>query len=187
MQTYPSPRDSLLVKWKETSALLDVFEDNPEDIVAFIRTCNGDDLHVFCRVHGLPAEVQIFDAILNHPKIDRATALQIFHVCSPDYYEKELAKGNDLSVFDDEEDLVFLQILELAYSRLTSPVPMTSRFKSAALNEWAKFPHVSPVTFKRWHLEGSVLSATAGEQAKPSIEYRYSTIQLAFDTWRNRS
>lgn len=187
MHTVMPAQDPLVRKWKESSALLDVFEDKPDDIVAFIEHCNGDDLHVFSRVHGLKAEIPIFKAILNHPQIDRSTALQIFHVCTPDFYEKELAKGRDLAFFDDEEDQVFIAIIELAYERLKSSVPMTSRFKSAALNEWEKFPHVSPVTFKRWHLDGAVLKPTENLDPKPTIEYRYSTIQLAFDVWRNRN
>lgn len=185
METIAPTKDPLLIKWKESSALLDVFEDKPEDIVAFIEHCNGDDLHVFCRVHGIPAEVPIFEAILNHPLVDRATVLQIFHCCTPDFYEKEMAKGRDLSFFDDEEDQVFIQIIELAHKRLTSDKPMSSRFKSAALIEWGRFPHVSPINFKRWNLKGPVLAPTCEQDAKPTIEYRYSTIQLAFNVWRN--
>jgi hypothetical protein len=187
MHTGAPAEDPLLVKWKESSALLDVFEDKPDDIVAFIEHCSGDDLHVFSRIHGIETEIPIFKAILNHPKVDRATVLQIFHACTPDFYEKELAKGRDLSFFDDEEDLVFLANLDLAYGRLTSDKPMSSQFKSPALNEWERFPHASPVNFKKWHLEGPILAATEQQDAKPTIEYRYSTIQLAFDVWRNRN
>jgi hypothetical protein len=187
METIAREIDPLLVKWKESSALLDVFEDKPEDIVAFIEHCSGDDLHVFCRVHGIPAEIQIFEAILNHPQIDRATVLQIFHACNPDYYEKEMAKGRDLSFFDDEEDQVFIAIIELAHNRLCSGVAMSARFRSAALIEWERFPHVSPKAFNRWRLDGPILEPTSDLDAKPMIEYRYSTIQIAFDVWRNRN
>ena len=52
--------------------------------VGWIRKFTADDLHVFCsHVIGMDLELPLFDAVLAHPHIDRATALNLFGTCSP--------------------------------------------------------------------------------------------------------
>jgi len=105
--------------WEESSELLDVLRDDPTHIIAFLEHGSADGLHQFTTLHGVAAEVEIFEAILHNPKCDRATALQIFETCNPQYYEKELAKGRQLDSYDDEEDQVFIAVIDMAHRILT--------------------------------------------------------------------
>ena len=167
--------------------MLDILEDDAADVIAFVQECDAADLHVFTTIHGVEAEREIFAAILNHPKLDRATALEIFHVCNPAFYENELTRGvaeDELAV--DEEDQVFLDIMQMAYDRLTKGRPMRKRFSAPCLREWEKFPHVCPTTFKRWPLTSDQIGASDGETPRPSIIYDYSKIKLSYEIWLRR-
>lgn len=172
--------------WDESSELLDMLRDDPTDIIAFIAHCSGDDLHQFTNIHGVAAEVEIFDAILHHPLCDRSTALQIFETCNPQYYEKELSKGRSLDSYDDEEDQVFIAIIDIAYHQLLSRKDWRARFDCAALRDWINYPHTSPSTFKHWPLRANILMSPEGQTALPSIEYRFSTIRLTYQAWLRR-
>jgi sulfite reductase alpha subunit-like flavoprotein len=100
--------------WENNAELLDVLRDNPSDVAAFAEHCTADDLHCLNRVHGVAGEIEIFDAVLHHPACDRATALQIFEAYNPFYYEQELAKDRPLDSYNDEEDQVFVAIIDMA-------------------------------------------------------------------------
>ncbi|MCO4842954.1 MAG: DUF4274 domain-containing protein [Yoonia sp.] len=158
--------------------LLDMLADDPTDIIAFITHCSGDDLHCLRSVHGAAGEVEVFDAILNHPDCDRATALQIFDACNPHYYETELAKGRPLDSYDDEEDQVFIAIIDIAYEVLRRRSDWRGKFTCAALRDWAKFPHTSPTNFSHWTLPDAAIEPTEGFSPISAIEYKYSSIRL---------
>ncbi len=172
--------------WKKSSELLDMFLDNPDDIVAFIKHCNRDDLHVFTTLHGIEAEIEVFRAILEHPECDRATALQIFHMCDPYYYEQEMAKGYSIDQGLDEEDRVYIEILKIAHNELCRRPAWRGKFDCSALAEWHARPHCSPALFCRWPLPAAVLAPTENKQAQPTIAYTFSTIRLQFETWARR-
>lgn len=172
--------------WEETSELLDVLRDDPTDIIAFIAHCSADDLHQFNMLHGIAAEVEIFEAILEHPACDRATALQIFEACNPQYYEKELAKGRALDSYEDEEDQVFIAIIDIAHRQLSRRLDWRGKFECMALRDWRTYPHTSPSTFQHWLLPAAVLAATENKPTQGSIAYRFSSIRLTFDAWSMR-
>lgn len=172
--------------WEETSELLDVLRDDPTDIIAFIAHCSADDLHQLTTLHGIAAEVEIFEAILHHPDCDRATALEIFEACNPQYYEKELAKGRALDSYEDEEDQVFIAVLDIAHRQLSHRLEWRGRFASTALRHWETYPHTSPSTFNHWALPAAVLTCTDQKPSRPSIAYRYSSIRLTYDAWSMR-
>lgn len=175
-----------IADWENTSELLDVLRDDPTDIIAFITYCTADDLHEFAMVHGVAAEVEIFEAILNHPKCDRATALQIFEACNPQYYEKELAKGRALDSYDEEQDQVFIAILDMTYAKLCQSFNWRGRFRCMALRDWVTYPHTSPSTFQHWTLPAAVMTSTEDMPTHPSITYRYSSIRLTYKAWSLR-
>ena len=158
--------------------LLDMLSDDPTDIIAFITHCTGDDLHCLRTVHGIAGEVEIFDAILHHPACDRATALQIFEACNPHYYEAELRKGRALDSYDDEEDQVFIAIIDIAHGLLNKRLDWRGKFDCAALRAWAKYPHTAPTHFDHWTLPAAALAPTEGQTPVSAIEYRYSSIRL---------
>ena len=137
-------------------------------------------------MHGIAAEVEIFEAILLHPKCDRATALQILEACNPQYYEKELAKGRALDSYEDEEDQVFIAVIDIAHRQLCSRREWRGKFECMAQRDWDTYPHTSPGTFKHWSLPAAVLSCTEGQPAHPSIAYHYSSIRLTYDAWSMR-
>ncbi len=172
--------------WEESSELLDVLRDDPTQIIAFVEHCSADDLHQFTSLHGVAAEVEIFEAILHHPKCDRATALQIFETYNPRYYEKELDKGRLLDSYDDEEDQVFIAVIDMAHGVLTQRVNWRGRFACPALRSWRKYPHTSPSTFKHWHLPATVLTPTEENVTRQTIEYRYSSVRLTYNAWLMR-
>lgn len=172
--------------WDESSELLDMLRDDPTDVIAFVAHCSADDLHQFTKIHGVAAEVEIFDAILHHPLCDRATALQIFEACNPQYYEKELGRGHSLDCYDDEEDQVFIAIIDLAYRQLMTRKDWRARFDCPALRHWINYPHTSPSTFKNWPLSSHLLMGTEGKTPLPSIEYRFSSIRLTYQAWQRR-
>jgi len=172
--------------WEKGAELLDVLRDDPSDVAAFIDHCSGDDLHCLNRVHGVAGEIEIFDNVLHHPACDRATALQIFDVCNPYYYEQELAKGRALDDYDDEEDQVFIAIIDMAHAQLANRLSWRGKFDCPALRSWQQYPHSAPVNFTNWALPAAVLTATEGQPSRPSIEYRYSSIRLTYDAWSAR-
>jgi len=173
--------------WRATDPLLDVFCSDEHALVAFVKSASKDDLTVFTTVHGLKAELVLFDAILSHPELDRSTALAIFHACNPAFYEGELSNGTaeaDLAL--DEEDAIVIAILDKAHQRITNGSPMTAIFSAPCLNEWKKFPHVSPLYFKRWPLDQTALSETEGLTPEPAVDYDDTKIRLSFDVWKRR-
>jgi len=172
--------------WEETSELLDVLRDDPTDIIAFIAHCSADDLHQITTLHGVAGEVEIFEAILHHPKCDRATALQILEACNPQYYEKELTKGRALDSYEDEEDQVFIAVIDMVHQQLMRRLDWRGKFECMAMRDWAIYPHSSPSTFQHWSLPAAALSRTEGQPARPSIAYHYSSIRLTYDTWSMR-
>ncbi len=172
--------------WEETSELLDVLRDDPTDVIAFVQHCNADDLHQFATVHGIAAEVEIFEAILAHPMCDRATALQILEACNPQYYEKELAKGRALDSYDDEEDQVFIAVIDMVHHQLNRRADWRGRFTCMALRDWATYPHTSPSTFAHWTLPAGALAPTENQPARPCIAYHYSSIRLTYEAWTQR-
>lgn len=172
--------------WEESSELLNLLRDDPTDVISFIEHSSADDLHQLTTLHGIAAEVEIFDAILRHPKCDRATALQIFEACNPQYYEKELLKGRPLDSYEDEEDQVFIAVIDLAYRHLNSRPDWRGRFACPALRSWRKYPHTSPNTFSLWKLGAAAMHPTEDAMARPSIEYRYSSIRLTYKAWLKR-
>jgi len=175
-----------IAAWEQSSELLDVLRDDPTDIIAFIAHCSADDLHQFDCVHGIAAEVEIFEAILHHPKCDRATALQIFEACNPQYYEKELANGRALDSYDEEQDQVFIAILDIAHAMLCNRPDWQGRFGSVALRDWETYPHTSPSTFNHWTLPAAVMIRTQDQRTHPSITYQYSSIRLTYHAWAQR-
>lgn len=180
--------DQVKEAWRAAPALLDVFASEVEELVAFVQTSSKDDLTVFTTIHGIEAELPLFKAILDHPALDRATALTIFHACNPAFYEKELLSGTSYDTLAvDQEDAIFLEILEMAYKRLTTGPAMTGKFQARCLDEWARFPHVSPVFFKRWRLTESDIAPTEGLRPMPSVRYDHSKIRLSFTTWKYRN
>lgn len=169
--------------WEATSELLDMLRDDPTDIIAFIEHCSADDLHQLTTPHGVAGEVEIFEAILHHPKCDRATAVQIFEACNPQYYEKELAKGRALDSYDDEEDQAYIAIIDMAHKELNRRQDWRGKFDCMALRDWETYPHTSPNVFKHWTLPADALSRTEGKPTHPSIAYHYSSIRLTYETW----
>lgn len=170
--------------WENNAEFLDVLRDDSRDVVAFIEHCSADDLHCLTSVHGVVGEVEIFDAILHHPVCDRATALQFFENCNPYYYEQELAEGRPLDAHDDEEDQVFIAIIDMAHAQLAKRMDWRGKFDCPVLRKWARFPHSAPMNFKNWLLPAAVLSPTEGTQPTAFIEYRYSSIRLTYHAWQ---
>ncbi len=158
--------------------LLNMLSDDPTDIIAFIAHCTGDDLHCLTNIHGVAGEVEVFDAILNHPACDRATALQIFDACNPHYYEAEMLKGHELDSYEEEEDQVFIAIIDIVHAALCRRPDWRGRFDCAALHAWSTYTHTSPSTFTHWILPVAVLAPTEGHAPISAIEYRYSSIRL---------
>lgn len=175
-----------IAAWESASELLDVLRDDPTDIINFITHCSADDLHQFSFVHGIAAEVEIFEAILHHPECDRATALQIFEACNPQYYENELAKGRALDSYDDEQDQVFIAILDIAHAALCRRPVWRGRFECQALRNWQTYPHTSPNTFVHWPLSATILTSTRDLRTNACITYQYSSIRLTYQTWAQR-
>jgi len=173
--------------WRAAAPLLDVFSSDDQALVSFVKNASKDDLTVFTTVHGLRSELALFDAILSHPDLDRSTALSIFHACNPAFYEGELSNGTaEANLALDEEDAIVIAILDRAHQRITNGPEMTATFAAPCLNEWKKFPHVSPLYFKRWPLCQVVLSETEGLTPEPSVEYEDTQIRLSFDVWKRR-
>ncbi len=172
--------------WENNAELLDVLRDDPSDVAAFVEHCSADDLHTLNRVHGIAGEVEIFDAVLHHPDCDRATALQIFEACNPHYYEQELVKGKPLDSYEDEEDQVFIAIIDMAHALLSSRLDWRGRFDCPALRTWNQYPHSAPVNFTNWMLPAAVLAPTEGSPTRASIEYRYASIRLTYEAWMMR-
>ena len=173
-------------EWEKTSELLDIFHDDPADIIAFIEHCDAADLHMFTTLHGIEPEIEIFAAILTHPLCDRATALQIFHMCDPYYYEQELSYGRKFEQFTDEEDRVFIAILKMAHKELCKRPAWRAKFDCPALTEWQSRPDCSPALFSNWPLPAAVLAPSENKVPQASIAYTFSTIRLRFETWATR-
>ena len=186
MTLHLSPDAAQKSAWESNAELLDVLHDDANDVVAFIEHCSGDDLHCLTTVHGVAGEVEIFDAILRHPACDRATALQIFENCNPYYYEQELAKGRSLDSYDDEDDQVFITIIDMAHAQLVKRPEWRGKFDCPALRHWHKYPRSAPVNFENWLLPAAVLAPTEGATPNALIEYRYSTIRLTYQSWLMR-
>jgi hypothetical protein len=181
-----SPDTAQKSAWENNAELLDVLRDDSHDVVAFIEHCSADDLHCLTTVHGVIGEVEIFDAILRHPACDRATALQVFENCNPYYYEQELAKGRALDAYDDEEDQVFITIIDMAHAQLVKRLDWRGKFECPALRKWDRFPHSAPINFQNWMLPAAVLAPTEAVQPNAFIEYRYSSIRLTYQAWMMR-
>lgn len=174
--------------WDAEKVLFDVFEDDPAEIVDFIKGCTADELHAFTRVHGVAQEIDIFLAVLSHPKCDRATALCIFDTCNPFSYEQMHTGGTDLDgLRDDEEDGVFLAVIDMAHQRLCANNFASARFHCPPLVEWERFPKSSPAHFKVWPVPAAALGPTAGERERHvRFDYSHSTIELTFEEWQRR-
>jgi len=121
-------------EWYASRTLLDVFTDDPKDILAFIAACSAADLYQFDKIHGLPVEVDLFRSILMHPKCDRATALNILSACQPHHFDKLISSGKDLRQLEDEEDQVLWEILMVAYKLLTNRPTWRGRYKVKTSN-----------------------------------------------------
>lgn len=186
MTLHVSPDSAHRSAWNNSAELLNVLHDDARDVVAFVEHCSADDLHCLTNVHGIAADIEIFDAVLRHPACDRATALQIFHVCNPHYYEQELAKGRALDSYDDEEDQVFITIIDMAYAQLVKRLDWRGKFDSPALRDWARYPHSAPVHFANWTLPAAILTPTDGVKQNAMIEYRYASIRLTYHAWLMR-
>lgn len=172
--------------WYAERTLLDIFQDDPSDVVAFIKECDSADLHQFDTIHGVQQEIPIYAAILGHPKCDRATALNIFAACDPAYFDRKIAAGEKLDELEDEEDHVFFQILMHAFTRLKSRETWRGRFPIKAAKKWAESPQTYPLNLKHLKLTQTALRPTKNEPALSSIIYEYSEIALSFDAWRHR-
>lgn len=173
--------------WYAERGLLDMFQDDPTDIIAFIKECSTADLHQFDTVHGVPEEVDVFRAILAHPKCDRATALNIFTACEPGYFERRFAKGMTRDDFEDEEEKVFLDILIEAQQRLLLRQSWRGRYTVKAADFWSARPMSNPVNFTHFKLTPTAVRPTQNKPADSAIIYEYSVIALSFDAWRLRN
>ena len=173
--------------WYAERGLLDMFQDDPKDIIAFIKECSTADLHQFDTVHGVEQEVEVFRAILAHPKCDRATALNIYSACEPAYFERRFAKGMTADDFEDEEERVYLAILAEAQQRLLVRQSWRGRYAIKAADFWSARPMSNPVNFEHFKLTPTALRPTKNEDAVSSIIYEYSIIGLSFDAWRLRN
>ena len=164
--------NSDLLAWRDAPAMFDIMSPELNGLVEFVEGCTKDDLTAFTTIHGVEAELPLFKAILSHPELDRATALTIFHACNPSFYEMELANGTAHDTLAlDREDEIFIEILDLAHERLTKGDAMTSSFSAPCLEEWYRFPHVSPKNFRRWTLEEHHLLPTRGLTPRPCLLY----------------
>ena len=172
--------------WEKSSVLLDVLEDSPDDIVALIKHCSAADLHGFNKVHGLPQEIKIFEAILTHPMCDRSTALNIFNACDPQFYEHQFAHGATACDFDDPQDQTFLAILDLVHGHLCSRPDWRAQFPCEAQAEWELFPTRRPDRFKTWPLPAAVLTPPEDRPIDAMITYCFSTIHLSYHAWALR-
>lgn len=172
--------------WLAERMLLDVSQDDPKDILAFIKACEAADLHQFDTVHGLPQEVGMFRAILSHPKCDRATALNIFAACQPAYFERLNDQGMRPADLEEDEDKVTYQILLDCYFRLKNRETWRGRFAVNAKYTWAAKPETHPERLKIFRLSPSALRETKNEPAKSAIIYEYSMIALSFEAWQAR-
>lgn len=182
----PQLEAELKEAWYAERTLLDIFEDDPTDVVAFIKECDGADLHQFNCVHGLPQEVEIFKAILAHPKCDRATALNIFAACEPAYFDRKISQGVRPADLEDEEDQVMFEILMECRSRLMTRESWRGRYELTVVKGWAAKPETYPGNLKHLTLTPAILRPTQKKPAQSAIIYEYSIIALSFDAWRNR-
>jgi len=173
-------------RWYAERALLDIFDDDPTDVIAFVMACDGADLHQFNTVHGLPQEVAIFRAILAHPKCDRATALDIFAACEPAYFDRKIEEGLRPADLEDEEDQVMLQVLMEARNRLRSRESWRGRYTVSAAKGWTEKPETYPGNLKHFDLSPATLRPTQNQPADSEIIYEYSIIGLSFEAWRSR-
>lgn len=172
--------------WHAERTLLDIHNDNPNDVVAFINECSAADLHQFATIHGMPQEVALFKAVLNHPNCDRATALNIFDACAPNYFDKKLARGEGYETLEDVEDQVCFQILCEAHKVLTQRETWRGRFTVNAAQKWRRSPKSSPANLICFKLPEIALRDTPQEPAKSAIIYEYAMIALSFDTWLHK-
>ncbi len=172
--------------WEADSELLDVFRDKPTDIIAFVEHCSGADLHGFDMIHGVPAEVEIYRAILTHPECDRSTALNIFEACDPHFYEQQFAKGRTTADMAEPDDQTMIAILDLAHAELCKRPGWRARFACSALAIWQELPERSPVGFSRWPLPAACLTEPEGQILQPMVTYSFSTIRLTYQAWALR-
>jgi len=172
--------------WYAERTLLDIFEDDPKDVIAFVSECSSADLHQFNCVHGLPQEVDFFRAILSHPKCDRATALNIYAACEPAYFDRKIEEGVRPADFEEDEDRVMFEILMECRSRLTTREAWRGRFTVEAEKTWMAKPYTYPANLKNLSLTPATLRPTKNEPAQSAIIYEYSIIALSFDVWRTR-
>jgi len=173
-------------KWRAQRGLLDIIQDDPAEIVAFIQECTAPELHQFSQILGLRQEIEIYYAILNHPECDRATAVNIFMACDPAYYDHALSQGKDPAEMMDEEDKVFLAIAVAAHAALTGNRDWTSRFRINNYAQWQKRPHTSPKKYQFFGIPEKMLAATKCEDAKSPIIVEHATIGLSFEAWQRK-
>ena len=172
--------------WYRDRVLLDICQDQPDDVVGFIKECDAADLHQFSTVQGIKEEVPLFLAILSHPKCDRATALNIFAACDPLYFDKKIETGENLSQLDEEDEAVFWQILMSAYRCLRARESWRGRFVINAEQGWIARPETHPCNLKHLKLSPATLRPAQNQDANSAIIHEYTTIALSFDAWMKR-
>ena len=173
-------------KWRAERGLLDIIQDDPVEIIAFIDECSAAELHQFSQILGIRQEIEIYYAILNHPECDRATAINIFMSCDPAYYDHALAQGKDPEEMMDEEDQVYLAIAVAAHAALTSDRVWSSRFRIHDYAQWHKRPHLSPDKYKFFGLPEKMIGPTKCDEAKSPIIVEHATIGLSFEAWQRK-
>ena len=150
--------------------------DAPEAAIGWIRRFTTDDLHAFCsHVLGWESELPLIDAVLAHPAVDRATALNLFGTCSPVATEEAWkSDGLDLS---EPDTRVFVEVLDRAHARLLRPFAST-RLRDGHSSDWLRFPNRSPLHLTRWRIPAEVLRNPGTESPRPRIR-RYDTSVVA--------
>lgn len=156
---------------------------NPTEAgLAWVRRFTTDDLDVLY-LPLLESMLPWLGEILEHPALDRGTALKMLDTCSPVSME-EAWKADRLDLTAGTTDRVYVDILDRVHARLLRPFAST-RMHAGCIREWLRFPARSPLSLTRWRLPPEVLRGQGSDQPRPRIR-RYDTAVVALSdpsTW----
>jgi len=179
-------------KWREEGVVLDPYQGgfwNPEHTRSWIANQNADTLHDFALGFNWSSPgVEPLQAIIENPSCDRATAMTIFSLAAPDYYEATFV--DDKIAYQSSTDNAIICLLDAITSVFQNHGFASAKFKmhpEVNLAEWKEYYNNrrqkgEPI---RWNLPDRAYQETEGLDHNPQFifDVSYERCMLPFDVW----
>ncbi|WP_417720629.1 hypothetical protein [Salipiger sp.] len=179
--------------WAATG-LFPISGHDRQSALAAIEPLSADDLHVIaCGLGGMDC-AGLIEAMADHPRLDRGTALELLFSYGASGYQSGFRDGSADTA--DADELTLFRAFDRLAERANAGDFRTARLANRLhddirrIDNWSENPETDPAhprNWVRWTLTPRALKPTAGERPRSDLECSQGPVRYRFEVWQKKS